>query len=103
MTGVEVALTVGATARLTRLVGADTITEPLRAVTVGLAARVWAPAGFFLAALLSCHWCLSVWMAAATVAGWWLLPGPVWMSATLVLTAAYAAGWLADREADDDE
>lgn len=68
-------LTVLATARLTRLATGDTLTEPLRTFldtraqlrpnddgTARLAPAPWR----FLAAVLRCHWCSSIWISAGT-------------------------------------
>jgi hypothetical protein len=60
--------------RVVRLWLADTITEPLRSRVIGGPGRVgWLlrePNGFklWLLDLLTCQWCLGVWVSAATVA-----------------------------------
>jgi hypothetical protein len=81
-----------ATARLTRLVTTDRITQ---------APRQWAlrklSSEGLLAYLIVCDWCASVYAAAAVVAitVWGGTPG-TWVLTSLALS--YAAGWLAARE-----
>lgn len=83
-----------ATARLTRLVTADRITQ---------APRTWLqirldPDGL-AAYLLTCDWCASVYTGAGVAA--LLAWGPGW--SVWVLTAlafSYTAGWLAARESE---
>src|SRR5689334_318949 len=66
MTGlIEAVVLVFAVARLTRLVCADKITEPVRT-----AAAVRLRAGNWLAYLLHCRWCVSVWIAFPAAAVW---------------------------------
>lgn len=67
----------GAAARLTGLITVDTITEPARQwVLRHLPER---PPGPFLAALITCCWCASVWVgfAVAPLALW--QPTTVWV------------------------
>ena len=85
-----------ATARLTRLVTRDQITHPLRRA---LLARV--DRDGYLAYLLTCDWCVSVWIGAgAAVVGvragawsWWWAPA-------VALVVSYVAGWLASKEGE---
>lgn len=85
-----------ATARLTRLVTTDRITQ---------APRRWAlhklPAESLGAYLLVCDWCVSVYVGAA-VAGAGALAGAwpwTWM-APVTLALSYVAGWLAGKEGE---
>lgn len=75
--------------RLTRLVGWDTITAPLRTRLLGAddsgkptrAAPRWGAAAF-----VHCAWCVGVWVAAAVYAAWKIVP-----DATLIVTTPLAA------------
>lgn len=106
--------TAGAAARLTRLATADSITQrPRTALLVRVAhprrlrdqaalgheippptpVRAW-----FLE-LLTCPWCLSVWIAALLVPLALLLGDhPAYLATTSVLAVSYIVGWLADNE-----
>lgn len=94
-------LTVGAAARLTRLVTTDAITGGLRARAIehrGPDSR--------LAYFVSCPWCVSVWVAAAVLAlGWWPArhgTAAWWWFPAVILTVSYAVGALATTfDADD--
>lgn len=86
---VELALLVGATARLTRLAQTDTILDPLRKPLLVRAKRSGAKAW----ELLWCPWCLSFWIGIAVAASWvtwgherW------WLAAAAVLTASHLTG-----------
>lgn len=84
------------TARLTRLVTADKITERYRAAVIGKINQ----AGL-LAYLIVCDWCLSVYVGVAVSSAWWLWGGQTWFElATIALSASYAAGFL-NSKADD--
>jgi hypothetical protein len=120
---IELLLTTGAAARLTRLTTRDQITAPLRhrleervlfdpaqraARAAGRAmpgprsqreaqARVW------LHTLLGCDWCAGFWWSALVATaghrwghtGWWRL-------AATILTASHALGWLAEHESQPE-
>ncbi len=61
--GVWLLLFAMATARVTRLVTADFLLEPF---------RVWADLrSQWFGYLVSCDWCLSMWVAVPFAAGWW--------------------------------
>lgn len=77
MTALDVVLVALATYRLTRLVTADRITEPV---------RVWAEQrGPRVGYLATCDWCLSVWLAPLpTVAA------VLWGGSTVVLVGLVA-------------
>lgn len=123
MNVIQLLLTTGASARLTRLVTRDTITAPLRhrllynpdqraALAAGemvppptcpIAARVRAK----LYELATCDWCAGLWIspmvaAAAHLAGrrdqhkpavWFTVPAAA-------LSASHGLGWLASREGE---
>jgi hypothetical protein len=63
-----------AVARIARLIAVDTITEPIRR-------RITTRYEGSLVELITCTWCLGIWLAAmaivltcaATTRGWWLL------------------------------
>lgn len=107
-------LAVGAAARITRLVVADTITEPLRAWALPRIARsrterrliaqgkdATPPTGVrsALVTLATCHWCSGMWVAAivAPVAFFYGHHLAFQLPAT-ILTVAYLVGLLADQE-----
>lgn len=83
-----------ATARLTRLITTDRITEAPRNALL----RRLDPEGL-PAYLVMCNWCVSVYTGAGTAAATWWLHGHAWFTAALAALAfSYAAGWLASRE-----
>jgi hypothetical protein len=93
------------TARVTRLISADKISEPVRAAAV----RRWGPssgAGY----LLHCRWCVSMYVAPVFAAAvLWLAPelrGDWWaqtltVGALLSLTYSHGTALLAGLEDDD--
>lgn len=92
-------LTVGASARLTRLIGADTITAPLRAKLTTWS-KSTKPAEF-----LACPWCSGFWTSAGVVYAVWLVQGwpfsePSWGlgAAALTLGSSYLVGLMAEFE-----
>lgn len=101
MSVVSLLLITLATARLTRLVTSDVLTQPPREWLVRwLTARE----GVFwnkLAYLLVCDWCASVYVGGA-VAGAWYAWGEniAFMTVTAALSASYAAGFLATKAGD---
>lgn len=115
-------LALGATARLTRLVTTDTLTERPRAALLALIAqprRIRRSVGpgvvippptrlrAALVTLLQCPWCISFWIACAVLAAAHAATLHPWAhTATALLAAAltlsYFTGWLADNEAGQD-
>lgn len=109
-----------ASARLTRLVVADTLTENarhafLRRIAHSGRTRALAEAGhaidpptparqWFLD-LFTCPWCIGAWITTAVVTTLYTtvginLSGHWWIDIpALALAAAYMVGWLADQEA----
>lgn len=90
-------LTLGAIARITRLLVEDTLTAPLRRAVVK---RAGTGGGWrWLSDLLGCQWCTSIWIAAAGAGAHW-----AWHTTTLYLyvvaaltashVVALAASWL---------
>lgn len=91
---VTLALVALATARLTRLVTTDTITEPLRVWVVGKLGE-----DSKLSYLMMCSWCMSLWVGAGVAGSAYLFGGNRWYGfALLALSASYVTGWLAGRE-----
>lgn len=85
-----------ATARITRLITADVITEPLR---IAVFKRLNTEGKF--AYLLSCDWCASVYVGAGVAASWWAWGDTkIWAASMIALSASYAAGFL-NSKADD--
>lgn len=97
MNAVMLALIVLATARLTRLVTTDVLTESPRMFLVArLVDR--GPVRDKLAYLLVCDWCASVYIASAVSGAWWAWGETIWYTAVLAaLSASYAAGFLASK------
>lgn len=82
-----------ATARLTRLVTTDKITEtPRNALVRKLGAESK------IAYLLVCDWCSSIYVAPAVTALVWWQPAAVWGAAALA--ASHITGYLASRTED---
>jgi len=77
-----IVLAAGLTARLTRLITLDTITQPIRNRLSGL-----------IAALVECPWCTGVWAAAAVGLSWhWWSDQTWWQVGALIATLAWVAG-----------
>ncbi len=94
-----------ATARVTRLISADKISEPIRAAVV----RRWGPSSW-LGYLLHCRWCVSMYVAPVFAAAvLWLLPNwrlgwwaeTLTVGALLSLTYSHGTALLAGLEDDD--
>lgn len=87
-------LTALATARLTRLVTTDRITQT---------PRHWAlsqlPDGHLAAYLLVCDWCASMYIGAGAAAAWWMWGDHRWFTAAAAALAfSHVTGWLVTRE-----
>lgn len=89
-------LTLGAIARVTRFVVDDTLFEPVRTAVGKRGGR-----RFFawLADLMACSWCTSIWVsAAAAVAHWLWHDTTAYLYVVAALTASHvvslAASWL---------
>lgn len=113
---ITLVVSLGAVARLTRLAAADIITQPLRNRLLYTApqraalrdpttplpapvrpraaqARAWAHG------LISCPWCVSIWLAALVAVLAWLYGDTLpFLLVTSGLTLSYATGWLAGHE-----
>lgn len=94
MTLLTVILTIGATARITRFITHDKITEK---------PRDWVldhlnPHGL-LTYMTTCPWCISIYTATITTAtSYWWANSPYWLIPATALTASHATGLLAGRE-----
>lgn len=90
-----VLLAVLATARLTRLVARDAITDP---------ARAWlhAHGPEWLTYLVHCRWCASIWLGAGVAAAVYNWPARWWVAIPLIgLAASHITGLLARLEDSD--
>ena len=96
MTVITLVLAALATARLTRLVTTDRITETPRHWTL----RRLNPEGM-AAYLITCDWCVSVYTGSAAATGWALWGDHRWFTAVCAAFAfSYVAGYLASRESE---
>jgi hypothetical protein len=90
-------LIVLATARLTRLVTTDVLTQgPRDRLVFWLADR--GPVRDKLAYLIVCDWCASMYVGAAVAGAWWAWGDTMWlMMVYAALAASYATGFLASK------
>jgi hypothetical protein len=80
-----IALALAATARITRLITLDTITEPIRARLPGM-----------LGALVQCAWCTGVWVAVPVGLSWhWWADHTWWQVTALIAALSWFAGAVA--------
>jgi Protein of unknown function (DUF1360) len=87
-------LTVLATARITRLITADSITEPLRKRITGRLSEESR-----VVYLVHCPWCVSIYVGTVLAYLAWRWGETGWFAvATLALSASYVAGLLSVRE-----
>ena len=97
MTGLELVLVAGATFRLSRLVVEDEWPfAPLRhTIDAHVDGRITGALAWWLAALVSCVWCVSMWIAAGVAAWAYYADGAAWFAwPAAALTASAAAGAL---------
>lgn len=89
---ITILLTIGLTARITRLLVVDRILHRPRTwvcVKLGLTHPI--------SYLVTCSWCMSVWVGAAVAAAWWQWGDTRWWTAvTLAATASLVSGWAAN-------
>jgi hypothetical protein len=87
-----------ATARLTRMVTTDRITQaPREQLLRYLITRYGEDA--LIVYLVICDWCVSVYVATAVTAAWVLAGDTLWFQApAAALALSYAAGFLASKE-----
>ena len=98
MSVLVVVLTIGIAARITRLLTTDQVSYPIRQrIVVRLGPDHW------FSYLVTCSWCLGLWVAAGVAAGayfwaeqrWWLAVG-------LAASASSVTGLLSRLEGDDE-
>lgn len=104
MSAVTLLLIALATARLTRLVTTDVLTEwprqPMIRWLVEHPARWTWLSRFYgkLAYLIVCDWCASVYVGAALTGAWWAWGDTLWLTMVYTaLSASYATGFLASK------
>lgn len=96
MTLVTLVLSALATARITRLVVSDRITQAPRHAVM----RRLDPEGL-TAYLMVCGWCSSVYVGAAVAGAWWAWgTSTAYTVVTAALAFSYIAGYLASKESD---
>lgn len=79
--------------RVTGLVTADAITEPARDAFIGWLDDRPNTLGSFLAALIQCPWCASIWLGfAAAPLVWYFGDSPVMLIPALALAFSQLAG-----------
>lgn len=89
-----------ATARVTRLITTDRLTERPRLWLLTLAVR-WRGEESMLAYLLTCPWCVSVYAGAGMAGAWYAWGGERWfLAVTAALAFSYITGALASRESE---
>lgn len=86
-----------AVARVTGLVTADAITEPARDALLGWLDDRPRTLGSFVAKLIECPWCASVWLAfAASPLVWFWGDHPVLLVPAIALAFSQVAGMTSD-------
>lgn len=87
-----------ATARLTRLVTQDRVTQAPRYWLVRRAVKRGGDESL-IAYLIVCDWCVSIYTGAAVAGAWWAWHESAWLTWVLsALAFSYVAGWLASKE-----
>lgn len=113
VTWMTMLLAVGSSCRLTRLIGQDTITFAFRDWLAGKSENIkdmpcnrkpqgcWRQNFFgFVEDMVSCPWCLSIWMAAPVAVCAWFFGDTGWfMVPALLLTASQVSGVVMTRGA----
>lgn len=100
MGALTVLVTVLAIARVTRLLTTDRILDRPR---IALMERFMAKAGddSLAAYLVSCPWCISMYVGMAGAGAWWAWgTSTAYTAVTLALAASYVTGWLASHEGE---
>jgi hypothetical protein len=77
--------------RLTRLVTADAITEPLRQ-------KIWSkfPPNTFLGYLITCNWCFGMYISILFALGYFLVPTVMYV-VSLVLSISAVIGLISNK------
>lgn len=82
-----------AVARITGLIVADTIFDTPRGALLGRLDPRPATLGALVASLLTCSWCVSIWVAAgAAPAVWWFGDSPWLLVPAILLAFSQVAG-----------
>jgi hypothetical protein len=101
MTAIDLVLIVLATARITRMITRDTLTEPLReraVIWLEAQERQWDKVAY----LIQCDWCASVYAGAAVAGTSVVFHGNIWyMAALAALAASHVTGFMASRESGE--
>jgi len=100
MGALTVLVTVLAIARVTRLLTTDRILDQPR---IALMERFISKAGdeSLAAYLVSCPWCISMYVGAAGAGAWWAWgTNTAYLAVTLALAASYVTGWLSSHEGE---
>lgn len=85
MTVTAFLLALGAVARITRFINSDTLVEPVRRKVL----RRYGPESWWYT-LITCPWCMSVWVAAAvTPLAWIGARSPVFLLPAMALSMSY--------------
>jgi hypothetical protein len=96
---VVILLTVLATARLTRLVNKDEVTDPIRIAVIRRYGEDSRPAYF-----LGCPWCVSIWVGFALVPyALWITDLSLWLWPLLALAASWFTGITAAWDGEEVE
>lgn len=96
MDALDFALIAGATARTTRLVTTDAISEGLRTKVV-----LHFGDGSNADTLVHCPWCASMWAGALVMLGRHFLPPSLFKAGAAVLTASHLTGLIAQHLEDE--
>lgn len=100
MTTAEIVLVALATARVTRLVTADKLTERPRLWVLTQAIR-WRGEDSLLTYLLTCAWCVSVYVGAGAATLWYVAGDTrIFTACAAALAFSYVTGWLTSRESE---
>jgi hypothetical protein len=101
MTLLDLVLIALATARITRLVTEDKITEwPREKLLMRWLGR---DSESLAAYLILCSWCVSFWAGALVAAGWWLTDATMWYMVTMAaLSASHVTGVIASSARTGD-
>ena len=101
MTVLDLLLISLATARITRLVTEDKITEwPRNRILIWLIGR---DPESLVAYLVVCPWCVSFWAGGAVAGAWWLTGGTMWYMVMLAaLSASHVTGVIASTTRTGD-
>lgn len=98
LTLLNLVLTLGAVARITRLVNKDVLLDKPRAA---LLKRLVDKGHTQVAYLLICPWCLSMYLGVAGSAAWAAWGSyKVYTCVALVFTVSYVTGWLGSKESE---